>query len=561
MFEESDIDEGFACAEAAIARGVPGGDEAKADLLNIRAHRTLAAGDPDAALAAWAALIASYPTYLQAYVQRANVLEKRGDHAAALAELDRFIERSPTEASGYIHRARLYQAAGDGERALANFRRAMQLDRTSSEAHLGMATALAAKGDARGATRAFAQAAEEVLGDAESYNLRAFMHFVAGQEELALADYEASVALSPERSRTRRGLAGALPAPAEALRRRRRSADFTRPRLDARPAEARGFQRRGEALLHSGKPAEAIRDLDRAIALGDDERGVAHFARGMAQQALGDVEAALLSYGVAIELRARRTWPAASAASSSTTRRSRTGESLPRRRVEAMLHAAAPDSTTLLLSHARLCVRNARREDAFAAYDRLRSSSKPENADAYQERSALPAGKGDTMAARADLARAFELAPDDRDIRAAHGCDRAQAATTPEERAAGLRLIASSADLGAENPEAWAGAAYRFRRAGALDEAVRFMTRALELDPDNVEYLDERATSLRCGAPPVWLDPVGHRASVAAALADAERALALSEDEDGDLELYRPAREPCARRAAISRGPSPTRRR
>src|SRR5690349_21742196 len=92
--EESDIDEGLACAEAAIAKGVPGGHEMKADLSNIRAHRILAAGDGDAALAAWAALLASYPTYLQAYVMRAQILGKRGDHAAALAELDRFVERS-----------------------------------------------------------------------------------------------------------------------------------------------------------------------------------------------------------------------------------------------------------------------------------------------------------------------------------------------------------------------------------------------------------------------------------------------------------------------------------
>jgi tetratricopeptide (TPR) repeat protein len=196
-FEESDVDEGFACAEAAIARGVKGGHEARADLLNIRAHRTLATGDTDAALTAWAALIASYPTYLQAYVMRAQLLGKRGDHEAALAELDHFIGRWPTDARGYLHRAKLYQAQGDGERALANFRRAAQLDRASTEAHMGVAQVLAAKGDARGAARAYARAAEEVLGDAESYNMRAFMHFVAGHDELALADYEASLALSP----------------------------------------------------------------------------------------------------------------------------------------------------------------------------------------------------------------------------------------------------------------------------------------------------------------------------------------------------------------------------
>ena len=526
--EESDVDEGLACADAAIAKGVPGGHEAKADLLNIRAHRVLAAGDTEAALGAWAALIAAYPTYLKAYLMRSHLFGKRGEHEAALAELDRFVERAPTEAGGYLHRAQLYQAQGDGERALANFRRAAQLDRTSTEAHLGMAAALAAKGDARGATRAYAQAAEKELADAESYNLRGFMHFVSGQDELALADYEASLALSPNQpdALSWRGICR--------LRLKRLEpaiADFTRL-IAMQPAEARGYWRRGEALAYSGKPAEALRDLDRAIALGEDERGAAHFARGMAQQALGDLKAALLSYGVALDRD-----PSNVACRLRRFQIHNDAEDWQGCQIdaEAML-ATQPDSPPLLLTHARLCVKTNRRDDAMTAYNRL-IVLEPGNADAYHERSEIHVGKGDTLAARADLARAFEIAPDNLDIRAAYARDRAQVARTPEDRTAALQLLASTAELDPTSHEAWARAAYCFRAAGAFPEATRFITRALELDPDNVEYLDERATSLRCGAPPIWIDAIGHRASLVAALADAERALELSEDED--LELYR----------------------
>src|SRR5690348_9403665 len=88
-FEEADIDDGIACAEAAIEKGVPGGHEVLADLLHIRAHRILAAGDADAALARWAEIIARVPAYLPAYAARADLLGKRGEHEAALAELDR----------------------------------------------------------------------------------------------------------------------------------------------------------------------------------------------------------------------------------------------------------------------------------------------------------------------------------------------------------------------------------------------------------------------------------------------------------------------------------------
>jgi tetratricopeptide (TPR) repeat protein len=527
-FEESDIDDGLACAEAAIAQGAAGGHEAKADLLNIRAHRLLAAGDTDAALAAWAAIVAAYPTYLPAYVMRVDLLGKRGDHEAALAELDRYLERAPTDAGGYLHRAKLYQARGDGERALANFRRAAQLDRTSTEAHLGMAQALAAKGDARGASRAYAKAAEEVLDDAESYDMRGLMHFVSGQEELALADYEASLALDPNQPDTLawRGLCR--------MRLKRYDgaiADFTRL-LAIRPSEARGYWRRGEALALAGKPAEAIQDLDRAIALGGDERGAAHFARGTAQEALGAIEAALGSYDTAIERD-----PSNVACRLRRFHVHSAQEDWARCQIDtdAML-ARAPDNVSLLLAHARLSVRNNRRDDALAAYDRLIALD-PANADAYYERSALHVGLGDTLAARADLARAFELAPDHPDIRASYGRDQAQAATTDEERSLALQIIASSAELDADNPEAWARAARCFREAGHSEKAIPYITRAVELDPDNAEHLDERATCLECGAPAPSIDPAGHRASLVAALADVERAIELSDDED--LERYR----------------------
>lgn len=527
-FEESDIDDGIACAEAAIAKSVPGAHEVLADLLNIRAHRTHHAGDTDAALVKWAEIIAKYPNYLPAYAMRAELLDKRGEGEAALAELDRYVERSPTDARGYLRRAKLYEARGDGERALANFRRAAQLDPTSTEAHLGVAQALSAKGDARGAARAYAKAAEEVFDDAASYEMRGFMHFVAGQEELALADYEAAVALDPQNPDTLawRGLCR--------LRLRRFDeaiADYTRL-ISMRPGEARGYRRRGEALVLSGKPADALRDLERAIAIGGDEVAPALCARGTAQEALGDIEAALASYDAAVERDPANVSP--------RLRRFRIyseREDWARCQVdaEAML-ARAPDNTSLLLAHARLCVANRQRDEALAAYDRL-IALEPGNAAAHKERSALFVGKGDTLAAHADMARAFELTPDDPEIRAARGCDMVQAAKTDEDREAGFALIASSAELDAENPEAWARAAYRFRQCGYPDKAIHFITRALELDPESVEYLDERATCIHCAAPPVYIDPEGHRAGLVAALADIERAIELSEEDD--LELYR----------------------
>ncbi len=306
-----------------------------------------------------------------------------------------------------------------------------------------MAQALTAKGDSDGAARAYAKAAEEVLSDAESYDMRGFMYFVSGQEELALADYEASLALDPNNADTLawRGICR--------MRLKRYDAaiaDFTRL-IGMRPLEARGYWRRGEALVLTGKHAEALRDLDRAIALGDDERGSAHLARGMAQQALGDLDAALSSYDTAIERDSSNV--------SARLRRFQIyseQEDWERCQIDAdALLASAPDSPSMLLAHARLCVRNERRKDAMAAYDRLIALD-PKSADAYNERADLYSIKGDTGAARADRAKAYELAPDNADIRAAHGRDLAQSAMTDEERAAGLALIVQLRGARPEEP-------------------------------------------------------------------------------------------------------------
>jgi tetratricopeptide (TPR) repeat protein len=308
-------------------------------------------------------------------------------------------------------------------------------------------------------------------------------------------------------------------------------ADFTRL-ISMRPAEARGYWRRGEALVRVGKHAEALRDLDRALALGADETGAANFARGQAQEALGDLDGARASYDTAIErnpgnvaCRVRR-WQV------NNEQENWQGCLVD---TEALL-VHAPNHPPLVLSLARLCARTGRRDDAMAAYDRL-IALEPANADAYHERSELWRQRDDRDAARADLARAFELAPNDPDIRMDYGRNECLFAQNDEDRAAARQIIASSVDLDKENPQVWATAGHRLSQCGHPEEAIPFLTRAVELDPENPEYLSGRATCIEGAAPPVHADPDGHRAAHLAALEDIERAMELSEEDD--LELYR----------------------
>jgi tetratricopeptide (TPR) repeat protein len=366
VFDGMDLEAGLSWADEAIAKGAPGGHEARVDLLNLRAYRTLARGDAAAALAQWDALATEHPTNVAVHVMRARAHERRGDNEAAIA------------------------------------------------------------------------------------------------------------------------------------------------------------------------------DLDRAIEIGPDELGMAHFARGNAHQALGDLERALQSYDVAIErspsnvgFRLRRfqihneaeDWLACQIDA------------------DAVL-ALVPDSKEVLLTHARLCARNNRRSEALADYDLLIGLD-PGNADAYHERAGLHIGRGDTAAARADVARAFELNPDDPEIRASYGRDLGQAARTDEERAAAIRMIQSSAELDPENPAAWADAGRCCQMIGRHEEAVAHFTRAIELAPDDVDYYAERAQSIVSTGSAVSHDPEGRRPHLERALADVDRAIHLFDGEH--FELYR-------RRATLREG-------
>jgi len=65
--------------------------------------------------------------------------------------------------------------------------------------------------------------------------------------------------------------------------------------------EAQIYTMRGQALVYSGQPRDAIQDSERAIAL-DPDKGLAYVVRGLAKGALGATDSALADYTRAIEV-------------------------------------------------------------------------------------------------------------------------------------------------------------------------------------------------------------------------------------------------------------------
>jgi tetratricopeptide (TPR) repeat protein len=72
--------------------------------------------------------------------------------------------------------------------------------------------------------------------------------------------------------------------------------------LARNPQLANVYVNRGTALLRIGRYSDARADFDHAIQMGPDNRVVAYFDRGMAQEKLGNLSAAYLDYKSAQDL-------------------------------------------------------------------------------------------------------------------------------------------------------------------------------------------------------------------------------------------------------------------
>jgi tetratricopeptide (TPR) repeat protein len=529
--EEMDLDAELAKLDAADG----GGDRTDEETANVRtvleltrAVRTLARGDEAAGMAELALVIAEHPTYADAYAVRASFHARGGDLDAALADLDRAVELEPRSAPRYLARAQHFERAQDHDRALANFRRAAQLDRASTAAHAGAGRCHAAKGDHRAAIRAYGNAIKLAPNEPSHYFVRAVMHEAAGHAERALADYDRSIALlEPQtdawlgrgRCRLRLGKNDAA------------LADFTRV-IQMRPAEGLAYRSRADALLGLERYDEALPDLDRAIELdAPGAPGASHWMRGRVLERQGDLERALADFDEAVT---RGPDQLAFLASRFALRVKRGDVAGFLADVDKLVELA-PDSTGVRHTHARLHAAHGSRDVARASYDRLIAldDTLPQ---AFHERAALLVGKGDTMAANEDYARAYALAPDDPEILASYG--RSRAMGSPEDREAAFEHIAASARLDPDNADAWARAGSHLRCVGAHARAIAHMNRAIELDPLNPDFYEERACAFQGVFPGTWVDP-GGRSAPQAALDDIERAITLTEDDDVNLYLRR----------------------
>ena len=153
-------------------------------------------GDYDRALSEHETALALNPDSSYTYGVRAFTLEQKGDDAGALADLDRAIAIEPQEYAFYTSKADIYLRQGDTSAALAALDQGLKFNPDRVEIYSAKAEIYRKIGDAKGELAALNCLIEFKPGETGLLH-RALTYERLGRLDLAIADYDALLALDP----------------------------------------------------------------------------------------------------------------------------------------------------------------------------------------------------------------------------------------------------------------------------------------------------------------------------------------------------------------------------
>jgi tetratricopeptide (TPR) repeat protein len=151
------------------------------------------------------------PDYALAYRARGWAWTAKGDRDAAIRDYDEAIRLygeairlNPRSADDYFGRAWTRHERGDNDGALADYRIFLQLQPATPVAHCNVGMILRATGDLEAALREFSEAIRLDRQYIQSYTQRGLVYERQNALDLARADYESALALTPLNSSQRR---------------------------------------------------------------------------------------------------------------------------------------------------------------------------------------------------------------------------------------------------------------------------------------------------------------------------------------------------------------------
>jgi tetratricopeptide (TPR) repeat protein len=224
---------------------------------------------------------------VDALTNRGVIRDMRGDHATAMEDYTRAIKIKPAYAEAYTKRAATYKALGKLKESLADYTSAIRLDTGSYEF-------------------------DPALHFANAYFGRGNVEFQLGNYAMAMADFDSTLAHSPNHSIAMLNKARAL------VNEKQYDSGivwYTRAISMLSPteyggAQERGYFGRGVAYNLTDRPALAIQDFNAAIKLKPDDP-YSYFYRGNAFKALARFDEAIADYKTAKEfpaLAAKACW-------------------------------------------------------------------------------------------------------------------------------------------------------------------------------------------------------------------------------------------------------------
>jgi tetratricopeptide (TPR) repeat protein len=411
------------------------------------------------------------PDRAEAYALRGQVHYHSGRLPEAAVDCSAAIDRGFRHAEAYFIRAVALDSAGRVEEALADCSMAMHLNSECPEAYTS-----------RGLIRGRLGRLDEALGDFSvairlapqwflPYLYRAQLAHGRGQFDPALADYDRAIELvkdvAPERPAAQGDPTAALvycrrgDARYDLFREEEAEADFAEAGR-RHPAAAAGYL--GDMWLRRSNFGRALEAFAQLVQLRPQE-AQGYLGRGLAQEALGEREQAAADYSMAIRLQ--------------------------------------PEGGAGYLLRARVRHRQGRTDDALKDLsEHLRLN--PNDAMAYLFRSGLHKERKALAAALEDLNAAHRVAPDDPQVCNNLAWTLATCADAQLRDGTRAAVLARQACRETEwkHPFCLGTLGAALAETGALDEAIRWQTEALDLYPESEKAAGrERLELYRAGQP------------------------------------------------------------